>query len=113
MYTRCVYKIVGARYGTWADGDKYEGGFENGERHGKGVITFADGDKYEGGWENGKQHGKGVHTSANGNKYELGFKNGKQNRNAYKVEKKWVHKVGTYVADGVKQWKFLGSWHGW
>jgi hypothetical protein len=90
-------------------GNKYEGGFENGEYHGKGVFTFADGNKYEGGWENGKQHGQGVITSTDGAKHEVVFKNGKP----FLVEKKWVHKVCTYFADSVKQWKFLGSWHGW
>jgi hypothetical protein len=63
---------------TYADGNKYEGGWENGKQHGKGVFTFADGNKYEGGWENGKQHGKVVLTFADGNKYEGGFEKGKQ-----------------------------------
>jgi hypothetical protein len=56
---------------------------------GRGCLPLQiNGSKYEGGWENGKPHGK-------------------------EVENKWVHKVGTYVSDGVKHWKFLGSWHGW
>jgi hypothetical protein len=32
----------------YANGNKYEGSFRNGRRHGKGVFTFASGDRYEG-----------------------------------------------------------------
>jgi hypothetical protein len=87
------------------------GRMANGKEHGKGVYTSANGDKYEGGFENGERHGKGVCTDASGIKYEGGFENCE--RHGKEVEKKWVHKVGTYIVDGVKKWKFLGSWHGW
>jgi hypothetical protein len=48
-----------------------EGGFKNGATW-EGVIAFADGDTYEGGFENGERHGweGGAYTSANGDKYE-------------------------------------------
>ena len=33
---------------TWANGDTYEGEFENDFRNGNGTYTQASGDKYEG-----------------------------------------------------------------
>ena len=36
------------------------------KKHGKGTKTWANGDKYEGDWEDDKQHGKGTKTRANG-----------------------------------------------
>ncbi len=33
---------------VWADGDRYEGDFRDGNRHGHGVYVGANGDRYEG-----------------------------------------------------------------
>jgi hypothetical protein len=41
-----------------------------GERHGKGVYTYANGNRYEGGYVEGKRHGKGVHTLPDGTMHE-------------------------------------------
>lgn len=43
-----------------ANGDKYEGQFENGLKHGRGVITFANGRRYEGELRNGEPYGLGT-----------------------------------------------------
>ena len=43
-------------------GDKYEGDFVDGKRHGKGVNTWANRAKYDGDWKDDKRHGKGVFT---------------------------------------------------
>lgn len=43
-----------------ANGCVYEGDFQKGERHGKGICTFPGGEKYNGSWENGKMHGEGT-----------------------------------------------------
>ena len=32
----------------WPDGAKYEGDYQFGKKHGKGVLIFADGSRYEG-----------------------------------------------------------------
>ena len=34
--------------------------------HGRGTYTYADGDKYEGSFENGRQHGTGRYTHRSG-----------------------------------------------
>ena len=33
---------------TWPDGAHYEGYYEEGKKHGKGLLVFADGSRYEG-----------------------------------------------------------------
>ena len=39
--------------GKW-EGEKYEGEFQDGYRHGQGTYTFSDGRKYIGEWKDGK-----------------------------------------------------------
>ncbi len=67
----------------WKNGKRYEGGFQNGKRHGKGTMFTGDGDRflrrleyfvgrcrnitfsenrYDGEWEAGKPVGSGVLT---------------------------------------------------
>lgn len=48
----------------YADGDKYDGEWIDGQMHGVGVYFYADGDKYEGNWKYNKRHGHGVVTYA-------------------------------------------------
>ncbi len=55
----------------WADGSKYEGGFENGVQNGYGVFTNGkDGSKYEGNFKNGVKDGEGTYYFANGDYYK-------------------------------------------
>jgi hypothetical protein len=35
-------------------------------RNGRGVYTFADGDRYDGEWKDGNSHGRGVMTYTDG-----------------------------------------------
>ena len=42
-----------------ATGEIYEGGWNKGYRHGRGVCLYADGSMYEGMWVKGKEHGRG------------------------------------------------------
>ena len=49
-----------------SDGDKSEGEWKNGERHGKGTQTYSNGDIYEGNWLNNMKHGFGILTKADG-----------------------------------------------
>lgn len=37
----------------------YRGGFVNGKKHGRGIITFSDGSSYEGEWKEDQKHGEG------------------------------------------------------
>lgn len=45
-------------------------------KHGKGKLTLANGDVYEGNYENSKKSGIGKYTYANGDVYEGYFQNG-------------------------------------
>ena len=40
---------------TYANGDRYEGTFKQGRKHGKGTIFYANGDKFEAEWQNGRR----------------------------------------------------------
>ena len=42
----------------YANGDKYVGEFENGNRHGQGTYYFADGRSDTGKWKNDEYMGK-------------------------------------------------------
>lgn len=42
---------------TWPDGNRYEGEYLNGLKHGKGVFFFANGKIFKGRWKNGHKHG--------------------------------------------------------
>merc|ERR1712223_691 len=49
----------------------YEGDFVNKKAHGKGMMRWNQGDKYEGDWQEGLRHGQGTYFSkTNGFKYE-------------------------------------------
>lgn len=44
---------------TWPDGNRYEGEYLNGLKHGKGIFFFANGKIFKGRWKNGQKHGEG------------------------------------------------------
>jgi DNA polymerase III epsilon subunit family exonuclease len=56
---------------------EYEGHFQNGKRHGRGIQKFANGDCYDGDWIEDIRNGHGVYTWANGNQYKGGWVNGR------------------------------------
>lgn len=60
-----------------ANGDSYEGEYQDNEMHGWGIYTYADGDYYEGEFRHGKPHGKGTYYHASGQKTEGYFHNGR------------------------------------
>ena len=63
---------------TYASGDVYAGFFKNGKRNGQGTYIFKiSGNKYEGGYVDNLRQGKGVFTLSNGDKYVGDFKDGK------------------------------------
>ncbi len=57
------------------NGEKYEGGIQDGLFHGWGVYSYANGDKYEGDFERGVKNGKGTFVHDNGDKYTGDFEN--------------------------------------
>jgi len=63
---------------TLADGFVYEGGWKEGEIHGKGTATYPNGDVYEGKFARGRQNGFGVMTYASGKVYEGEWVDGKR-----------------------------------
>jgi hypothetical protein len=50
----------------WADGDRYEGNWENDCKKGHGVFYFANGERYEGNWEDDSREGYGVEYNEDG-----------------------------------------------
>jgi hypothetical protein len=66
---------------VYSAGEKYEGEFKNGKRHGKGVYTWTQGEmkgsRYEGEYFEGQRHGKGKLVLSTGKTYTGEFKNGK------------------------------------
>ena len=40
---------------TYANGEKYDGEWKDGKKHGRGVLTCANGEKYDGEWKDGKR----------------------------------------------------------
>ena len=58
---------------------KYDGEWQNGYIHGRGVYTYPDESTYNGEWEMGYKNGRGVYTYADGSKHEGEWKDGRQN----------------------------------
>ncbi|MBF0340629.1 MAG: hypothetical protein HQL95_06640 [Magnetococcales bacterium] len=54
----------------FANGDLYQGGWRNGQRHGNGVYTYASREQYTGAWRNDRMEGRGSFLYANGSRYE-------------------------------------------
>ena len=65
-------------YGTmqFANGDRYDGEWQKGMYHGKGIYTYAAGGRCEGTWEKGKMVGKGFVYYPNGDVIEAEFTDG-------------------------------------
>lgn len=66
-------KYIGKCVGGLAQGkgiakgrDTYEGDFEKGNKHGKGVYTWSSGTKHDGDWQDDDMIGFGVRTTADG-----------------------------------------------
>lgn len=64
----------GKRHGrgiqTWPDGARYEGEYQSDKRHGHGIFTWPSKERYEGAFVDGKRHGQGVYVWPNGAKFE-------------------------------------------
>eukprot|EP00913_Durusdinium_trenchii_P018909 g17767.t1 len=57
----------------YANGDKYDGWWYNGQCSGLGIYYFADGSQYQGAWNHGKYDGAGILYSANGDRERLTY----------------------------------------
>lgn len=49
---------------VYANGERFEGDWVHGKRHGKGTYTYADGSVYTGQWDNDRIHGNGARSSS-------------------------------------------------
>ena len=67
-FAECIKGDCNNGYGTytWADGDKYVGGFKVGNFNGQGTFTFADGNKYVGEFKDSSRNGQGTYTYVDG-----------------------------------------------
>ncbi len=61
----------------WANGDKYEGAWENDNFHGQGTFTWTDGDKFTGEFVKGQRNGHGRFVFASGKVREGMYVNNK------------------------------------
>ncbi|KAK1747973.1 phosphatidylinositol-4-phosphate 5-kinase-related protein [Skeletonema marinoi] len=62
---------------TYSSGNTYEGPFLNNKYHGEtGIYKWADGDKFEGQWRNGERHGVGIFTKTDGDVSYSNYDNG-------------------------------------
>ena len=69
--TRAAGVREGSGISTYTNGDRYEGEYHDGKRHGKGVFYYADnGEVYDGEWKNNLLHGFGTYKYSNGDTYE-------------------------------------------
>lgn len=79
-------------------GNRYEGEYFNGKKHGQGIMHFANGCTYRGHWLDDTPMGEGVFTWTNGDHYEGEFKEGQRDG-----------KGSYYFANGDK---YIGDWIG-
>ncbi|XP_074634381.1 radial spoke head 1 homolog [Acropora palmata] len=116
---------LGERHGqgkaVLPNGDLYEGSYDNGKRHGKGMYSFRNnGAKYKGFYEQGKKSGEGVFDYPDGSKYEGRWENDERNgqgtyfyKNGDIYEGEWKgnkrHGSGVYTCTSTKL-KYDGRW---
>jgi len=97
--------------------DSYEGGWKNGEFHGRGVVKASNGTVVSGGWKKGKSHGIVTTTWPDGDVYVGKFKKGElievismDKSKSEKAKKKL--ELASMVEDAKKTCKDLGFTEG-
>eukprot|EP00439_Symbiodinium_sp_Y106_P076570 s1480_g15.t1 len=112
--------FTGKATANYANGDIYEGLFENGIRHGQGTYTYLKGDVFSGTFDNNQKTGLGRIVYKKGGYYHGHFKGGKREGEGtfqyangdifsgyWKDGKK--HGAGTYVFNKTK-YEYKGEW---
>lgn len=79
---------------------RYEGGFEAGAKHGRGVKSWPNGDRYEGEFFEDHKHGSGTYTWGNGPW------RGERYRGEYRFDRREGH--GVYEWPGAD--RYVGPW---
>jgi len=69
--------IHGHGHFAFANGESYEGNWEENRMSGRGKYTYLDGSFFEGEYRNGKKHGLGRYTPALGDSYMIYYEHGK------------------------------------
>jgi len=101
---------------TYKEKGVYHGYWENGQRHGEGILTYPNKDTYSGWWKYGKKEGHGVYTFAStGMKFVGTWRDGNF------VQGKWMYPNGMYYEGefeknkpkgrGNVERKALGRWY--
>ena len=91
-------------------GERYEGGFKNGLKEGKGVEYYSNGERFEGYFRNGLREGKGKYIWKNGDKYEGDFKKGKREGNGIMYYKNGSRYEGEFK-NGKPEGKGIYNWN--
>ena len=60
------------------DEGEYKGEYQNGKRHGEGVVIYQNGDKHFGSWKDGKRHGEGNINYNDGTQFKGFWKDDKR-----------------------------------
>ena len=94
----------GKRHGTgvqyYPDGKmKYKGDFRTDQRTGYGAYFFPNGDKYVGLFQNNLPHGKGTYYYADGDRFVGIYENGKRNGQGAFYHSAGRREVGVYSED--------------
>lgn len=100
-------KYHGARFGTmkhgfgimvYANGDQYEGNWDNDLRHGFGECVYADSATYTGWWARDQYSGQGTFASADGSQYAGNWVEGRKSG------------YGTMTWTWMERFNYQGDW---
>lgn len=97
---------------VYGNGDRYVGGWLNGNPNGFGTCTFALGNRYVGGWKNGGYHGDGTYRYANGDVYQGTWKDDVRQGDGMLTEKDGTAWIEVYEAGKLLSrdaWKVLAA----
>ena len=82
------------------DGSAYEGEYQDGRKHGKGVETLGDeSEKYTGMFFGGLRHGRGLLEYSNGGSYDGEFQAGKKHGKGSEIYSDGTQYIGCYEND--------------
>jgi hypothetical protein len=77
LFPLCVFFLCRQGVYQFADGSKYNGEWEGGRRHGKGIYWCCNGDVYRGYWAKDCMSGQGKLCYGNGDSYEGEWQEGR------------------------------------
>jgi len=91
---------------VWANGDRYDGGWRNCKKHGKGEDTYAEGNRFIGKYDDGLPDGYGEYYWSDGSFYRGNFEKGHKHGQGIMFRKymqdkteKWVLYEGEFIND--------------